>query len=202
MFFKDFQTNKDSPPFKIAGLMKDFPQNWGICGGWAIDLFIGSQTRQHKDIDIAILRRHQLEIYKYLSTRNWKIEKAHNGNLIPVAAYEFIELPVHGIWCKNDNYEPNFLEILLNEADKDYFYFRRDFSIKLKLKRTFIQTESKLPVLAPEIVLLYKSKYFNQEFNQSDFEKVLPFLNTHQKEWLKKALEKISPGHIWLKDLS
>lgn len=30
---------------------------WWIAGGWAIDLFLGRQTREHQDIDVLILRR-------------------------------------------------------------------------------------------------------------------------------------------------
>jgi hypothetical protein len=28
--------------------------DWYVCGGWAIDVFLGKQTRIHKDLDIAV----------------------------------------------------------------------------------------------------------------------------------------------------
>jgi hypothetical protein len=34
---------------------------WFVVGGWALDLFLGRETRSHKDIDIAIFREDQRE---------------------------------------------------------------------------------------------------------------------------------------------
>ncbi|HEX5563842.1 MAG TPA: hypothetical protein VFX34_02680, partial [Sporosarcina sp.] len=44
---------------KAVEWMKDFERPWGVAGGWAIDLFLGNQTREHSDIEIAILREDQ-----------------------------------------------------------------------------------------------------------------------------------------------
>ena len=29
---------------------------WWIAGGWAIDVYLGRQTREHADIDVSVLR--------------------------------------------------------------------------------------------------------------------------------------------------
>ena len=47
---------------------------WFFAGGWAIDLFLGKETRKHSDIEIAILRNDQL----YLKKMNWNFKKAIN----------------------------------------------------------------------------------------------------------------------------
>ncbi|MEH7455440.1 nucleotidyltransferase domain-containing protein [Gottfriedia acidiceleris] len=39
--------------YKVYKLMKDFNNGWYIAGGWAIDLFLEKQTRNHHDIEIA-----------------------------------------------------------------------------------------------------------------------------------------------------
>jgi Aminoglycoside-2''-adenylyltransferase len=38
----------------ITSFMLGFNKTWIFAGGWAIDLFIGKETRQHQDIEIAI----------------------------------------------------------------------------------------------------------------------------------------------------
>ncbi|MCL4541605.1 MAG: hypothetical protein M1396_04620 [Chloroflexi bacterium] len=43
----------------VATLLTDFDRPWFIAGGWAIDLFLGRQTRAHKDVEIAVLRQDQ-----------------------------------------------------------------------------------------------------------------------------------------------
>jgi hypothetical protein len=123
----------------IKSLMIDFNQDWAICGGWAIDLFLGRQTREH-------------------------------------------------------SHEPNFIEVLLNESDETHFLFRRDKSI-CHLKGELIHfSEEGIPYLAPEIVLLYKSKKLDKN-NQHDFEVCASELGDGQKEWLKSGLEKLYGEH-------
>jgi hypothetical protein len=34
-------------PLQIKELMRDFQPNWFVAGGWAIDLFLGKETRSH-----------------------------------------------------------------------------------------------------------------------------------------------------------
>ena len=38
----------------LIQMMKDVSYEWMICGGRAIDFFVGKQTRLHKDLDIAV----------------------------------------------------------------------------------------------------------------------------------------------------
>ena len=58
-----------------------------------------------------------------------------------------------------------------------------------------------MPVLSPEIQLLYKSKG-RREKDEVDFSRVLPLLTEEEKEWLGQALETVAPGHPWSDRLS
>ncbi len=141
----------------VAALMADFDQPWAFCGGWAIDLFLDRRTRHHKDIDVAIARRDQVGLQAYLVARGWGLQIAHDGTLTDWSTAEYVELPRHGIWCRHLSADPDFLEVLLNEIDAETFRFRRDQTVTRPLDRAFIRAPSGLPILAPEIVLLYKS---------------------------------------------
>jgi len=35
---------------------------WWIAGGWAIDVYLGRQTREHADIDVSVLRAHHRKL--------------------------------------------------------------------------------------------------------------------------------------------
>ena len=176
-------------------MLGDLSCQWFICGGWAIDLFLNRVTREHKDIDIAIARNDQLKIRDYLRDRNWQLEKAIDGRLIPWADQEWLSLPVHTIWCKNQNHEPDFIEILLNEIDETQFKFRRDQSITLPREEMSFRSLSGLTILAPEIVLLYKSNC--PEEYQADFDNTVEFLSEKSCAWLKVALNKLFGQHPW-----
>jgi len=185
----------------IATLLTPLPITWGFCGGWAIDLFLNRVTRSHKDVDVAILRTDQRLVFDFLRQRGWTLEQAVDGKLHPFQEDEFLTPPVHTIWCRNAGYHPDFLEVLLNESEGDQFVFRRDHSIRCSLQEAFVISPSGIPILAPEIALLYKSKSPLYVGNHLDFQSVIPLLNAHRRQWLTQALIKLSPEHEWLKAL-
>ena len=172
----------DSSVESIATLLAPLPVTWGFCGGWAIDLFLNRVTRPHKDVDIAVWRTDQQLVFAFLRQRSWSLELAEDGQLIPLPEGEYIKLPFHTVWCRNTNYAPDFLEILLNEVQCDQFLFRRDSSIQYPRSQTFMNTQSGLPILAPEIALLYKSKSVSQPEDQHDFQAILSTLNTSRRQ--------------------
>lgn len=189
-----------APVRSIAGLMADFPGRWGFCGGWAIDLFLDRPTRPHKDVDVAVLRRDQASLYRHLSARGWSLETAHEGTLTRWDSAP-LALPVHTLWCNHPRHDPSFLEVLFNEDDGDHFLFRRDLSIRLRLENAFVRSPDGWPLLAPEIVLLYKSKYRDEDDSRGDFLNALPALDERQRTWLREAISTLYGSHEWLKAL-
>jgi Aminoglycoside-2''-adenylyltransferase len=185
----------------IAALFTPLPIIWGFCGGWAIDLFLNRTTRPHKDVDIAILRGDQRVVFDFLRQKGWTLEQAVDGKLLPFHRDEFLLLPVHTIWCRNTLARPDFLEVLLNESERDQFLFRRDPSIRYPLNEAFTPSPSGFPILAPEIALLYKAGHPQHAENPLDFQSLLPALNARQRQWLTETLNKLYPEHEWLKVL-
>jgi hypothetical protein len=185
-------------PLNAAQLMSGFPHPWCVCGGWAIALFINQKIRHHNDIDLAIWRTDQLALRSYLVTQGWTLEKAIDGQLFPWIEGEFLKLPIHAIWCNNPNAQLSFIEILLNEVEDDQFLFRRALSIAYPLERAVLRSMLGIPILAPEIVLLYKAKNALDERNQADFEAALPHLDRDRRTWLRWALMELHPKHEWI----
>jgi hypothetical protein len=174
-------------------LMHDYPQIWAVCGGWAIDLYLGRVTRPHKDIDLAILRRDQLIAQRYMIERGWSLQIAHNGELSEWEAGKYLELPLHTIWCRKGD---QFVELLLNESEGQHFLFRRDTTIQLKLYDAFLRTEDDIPFLAPEVVLLYKSN--NPDQYRDDFYNTVQALSPQRLHWLWWAMARLYSEHEWL----
>ena len=184
----------------VIKLIQGYNGTWAICGGWALDMFLGRVTRPHKDVDILIPRKEQLHIQDYLCEQGWSMKVAVDGNLLPWQKGEFLKLPLHCIWCSNDNYQPNFFELLLNEIDNEYFYFRRETTIAIPVDQILLQTEEGFPILAPEVVLLYKSKYDSIE-NDHDFNSIVKVLASKKKNWLRDMLVLLYGQHKWVKYL-
>ena len=57
-----------------------------------------------------------------------------------------------------------------------------------------------IPVLVPEIVLLYKA-HEQIEKDEADFRATLPHLSPSATAWLVRALEETSPEHPWVAQL-
>jgi hypothetical protein len=50
---------------QTADIMDGLATNWWVAGGWAIDLFLGRQTRHHADTDVLVLYRDQAEVWRH-----------------------------------------------------------------------------------------------------------------------------------------
>lgn len=176
---------------RAAVVMRDFHAPWGIAGGWALDLFAGSESRMHSDVDIAILRADQRQLRSRLSGR---VEKVVEHRLAEWSATEVLALPIHEVHVTwPDGFQ---LEFLLNEQDQetDEWVFRRDARVRRSLPAAFLT--GRIPYLAPEIVLLYKAKAPTTK-DDADFNAVLSYLRHDQRAWLRDALHVTAPGHRW-----
>ena len=58
-------------PAQVSRLFYGERKPWWIAGGWAIDLFLGKVTREHEDVDVAILRIDEKAFRTYL--KSWEL---------------------------------------------------------------------------------------------------------------------------------
>ncbi len=145
-------------------------------------MFLGYETRDHKDIEIAIPRSEQHIIRNYL--KHWEFEFVELGELKPWESSKELDLPIHEIHAKRDNIS---LEILLNEIENGFWTFRRDNRIKLDYSKVFHKSVATgINYLAPEVVLLYKNK-FKQPKDLFDLKQSIPQLTKEQVLWLTHA---------------
>ena len=178
---------------RAAAVMAGFSGVWGIAGGWAIDLFLNRESRLHPDIDLAVLRCDQRALRSWVTAG--RVEKVISGRVTQWARDEPLEEPVHEVHVTwSDGFQ---IEFLLNEYDQQTreWVFRRDPGVRRSLAATFV-SERNVPYLAPEIVLLYKSKAPSAK-DDADLGSVLPHLQAEQRSWLYQALQVTAPGHRW-----
>ena len=181
--------------------MQHFPRPWFVAGGWAIDAFLMRLTREHEDLEIAIYREDQLALQKHLQT--WQWEKVVQNEREPWPTDEYLLLPTHEL---HGSRGPDQLEVLLNERYGDYWVFRRNFGVTRQLEMSWKLSSISgffsdgLPILSPEIILLYKAKA-NRKKDAQDFFNAQSALSPAAREWLKTALELCYPEHPWIQHL-
>jgi len=179
---------------ETAEVLSGLSVPWWIAGGWAIDLFLGRQTREHGDIDVLVRRDDQLAVQAHLS--DWDLNKTRQPGLRPWPAGQFLEPPLEDIWCRRTPDSPWSLQLMLLDTDGARWVFKRDRSIHGPLERIGRRTASGVPYLSPEIQLLYKAKPDTLDKDQSDFDNAVPQLGRRERRWLLSCLQKRFPRAI------
>jgi hypothetical protein len=186
-------------PAELRRLLADLTAPWWVAGGWALDLFLGRETRTHEDLDVALLRRDQLAFHGYL--RGWDLRYATPEHTLEKWDGSYLELPVHGIWARRSSRAttPWTCEFLLNEERGGDWVYRRNETVTRPIQEIGGVRDG-VPFLRPEIVLLYKSADDSPK-NAADFDVVLPSLAADARVWLAEALAVCDSHHDWLAKL-
>jgi hypothetical protein len=190
-------------PREVAKFFSALAVPWWIAGGWALDLFLGFQTREHEDIDVEFLRRDQQAVRALLGA--WDIQEAHPELAAnwPFREWELgqdLSPDVHDIWCRPNKDSPWTLQLLVNNVIDDQWVFRRDARISRPLASIGRLTDDGIPYIVPEIQNLFKAKGLRPK-DEVDFARTLPYLDEESRSWLAQALAIAHPGHPWLAQL-
>lgn len=179
----------------VADALRELRAPWAVAGGWAIDLALGRVTRPHADVDVAVFRDDQEALRVALPA--WELAVATSGGLRPWVPGEWLALPAHEVHARPPAGVPGpALEFLLNERDGADWVYRRDPAVRLPLARAVRESALGVRMLAPEIVLLYKSKA-PRPADEHDFRVAQPLLDVEARAWLRAALLRAAPGHPW-----
>lgn len=186
---------RSAHPTEVVGYFRSVRAPWWVSGGWALDLFVGSQSRLHKDLDIGVLRRDIQQVIAALSS--WEMFEAKDGLLTRMREGDAPRTNVNSLWCRPAGHTNWTFELMLDESDGDQWVFRRDHTIQRPLSLCVRRDASGIPFLAPEIQLLYKARSLRAE-DRVDFNHVAPRLDPDARSWLGNALTMVDPRHEWL----
>jgi len=186
-------------PIRVAGHMQGLRRPWFIAGGWAIDLFLGRLTRKHADIEVAVLRADQHRVMRHLNGWTFRKVLPHKEHQMePWSGLEWLGPPIHEIHASHGSEPFDTMEILLNEADDEDWSFRRNPAVTCPLSRMGLIATPAIPILSPEIVLLFKAAA-PREKDHVDFENIVGSLEPERRAWLKQALVTCySNGRPWM----
>ncbi len=205
-------------------LLKGQEFTYAVCGGFALDLFLGYETRIHGDIDILAFWEDREAIITYMQSKGYIVyEMLGGGKVHRITDIRVQEKLRKNIFCCTeecelvrlyDTEEPdvywidfqhtglsklNYIEFLFNEKTEEEFVYVRDERVRRELKKAILETDG-VPYLAPELCLLFKSTDIEREGYQQDFELTIGKLNTEQRTCFESAMELMYPeGHRWRK---
>lgn len=195
---------------------------YAFCGGFAIDLFLGYESRKHGDIDISVYWQDRDKIILYMQSLGFEVYeiigsgKAHHITDINVQ----MKIKRNIFCCKSDceflkisntpekdiyyidvlhigQSKLNFIEFLFNDKTDTEFIYARNLEVKRNLEDAVLFKDG-IPYLAPEICLLYKSSDTEREGYQQDYDLSIRKMNNNQIKWFNDAINLLYPeGHKW-----
>lgn len=207
---------------EVNALLQGQDFSYAICGGFALDLFLGYESRTHGDIDILAFWEDRETIITFMQSKGYCVfEMLGGGKVHRITEIRMQEKLRKNIFCCTEDcelvrlYETeekdvywfdfqhtglsklNYIEFLFNEKTENEFVYVRDNRIKRKLESAILQKDG-IPYLSPELCLVFKSTDIEREGYQQDFELTVERLNGEQRIWFEKAMEMLYPeGHKW-----
>lgn len=154
--------------------------DWAVCGGAAINMFIGRQTRDHKDVDVAVFWDQRKRLVACLLRGGWRLFEPERGLLREISCLNDDFICNDALWCitktsaaykiereYGDYYGItalrkhqdvlDFMELLFNRRDGNRLVYKRNAGISHD--GAILHDSAAIPYLAPEVVLLYQSVF-------------------------------------------
>lgn len=185
---------RPADPQTAAAWFSPLRAPWWIAGGWAIDLYLGQQTRLHGDLDVGILRRDLGIVRAQLA--DWEMFEAKDDVLTPLRAGDDPRANVHSLWCRPAGTAFWVMELMLDDEADGLWVYRRLPTVRRARSEVISRNAAGLPYLAPEVQLLYKAKWLRPK-DQADFDAVVPRLSEQARAWLRSTLAVAEPSHSW-----
>ncbi|HKS99988.1 MAG TPA: hypothetical protein VJT31_10695 [Rugosimonospora sp.] len=208
------------PVAYVRDLLAGIGRPWFLCGGWAVDAWLGRQTREHGDVDIAVFHHDQHAIIEHLpgwalvghdpnvpddTTEPWR------GRHLDMPAH--IHVPILGSPLSTSTtvtHSAFEFEFLLNEGTDQDWILNRGLDVALPRERGIRHSPWALPTATPEAILFFKAggdltadrlttttRHFRYR-DQQDFVALRPTLTGTQRGWLRESIGTIHPEHPWL----
>ncbi|MEQ4209262.1 hypothetical protein ABN028_32535 [Actinopolymorpha sp. B17G11] len=204
----------------VADLMAGFRHPWFLCGGWAVDAWLGYQSRDHGDVDIVVFHDDQRAVFDHLD--GWELiahdphvpddtNEPWDGRHLDLPAHIHVPHPRSTLASSSARFNAEFeFEFLLNERSTDEWVLAHEPRVALPIGHAVKQSAWQIPTALPEIALFYKAGGHLapaeagdlRPHDELDFLALLPILTTSQRTWLRDALTLTHPAHPWLTQLA
>jgi hypothetical protein len=210
------------PVANIANVMSSYGPPWALCGGWAVDAWLGKLTREHGDVDIVIFD--QTPLFKHLS--DWQLighdetqkdvgaDLWDGRRLVPPAH-------LHGRAPEDcgtlpERFDESGMRVLFAEdgfwldiqicerSGSDWVLEGGGGDITIPLAQCIRQSGWGVPTTTPEVILFHKAtmypgtKNYLRPRDEADLHALLPHVSDGEREWLRETISQVQPGHPWL----
>jgi aminoglycoside-2''-adenylyltransferase len=185
-------------PEDAASALAGLEAPWAVAAGWAVDLFLGAERREHEDLEVALPAVRFAEAAERLSGLDFHVVAP--GTAVPVGAAAGLLETHHQTWGLDRAAYRWRIDVFREPSEGDTWICRRDGRIRLPYAELIEHTDDGIPYVRPEVVLLFKAKQARPK-DEGDLAAVLPRLGASRRRLLAGWVELVHPGHFWLPDL-
>ncbi len=199
------------PLVRAADRLAGYGHDWLVCGGWAVDLLLGRQTRDHFDVDIVIWQHDQAALRSHLA--GWRM-LGHDDAVAEDCPDQWdgrrLEPPAH-VHATTPSMAGTALDIQICQRVDDEWILATEPRVGLPMAACRGDAAwGGLPVVSAAIVVYYKAipprwrtkpRPDRRPHDEADFAALLPTLSSSQRGWLRQAIASDQPDHDWLRRL-
>jgi hypothetical protein len=182
-------------PEEVAKRLERVDVPWYVAAGWALDLFLGHERREHEDLEIAAPAAAFPELADALGPLDWYT--AGDGGVATVTEAPERLAETHQTWGLDPVAYEWRIDIFREPSVSGAWVSRRDERIRLQYAELIERTADGIPYARPEVALLFKAKAARPK-DEADLQDVLPRLSASRRSLLRDWLELVHPGHAWL----
>ena len=210
-------------PEELKAFLADCGFPWAVCGGFALELFLGKTIRAHGDIDICVFEKDRDAILRFLLDRGWRVYEFRGQGKVRPLMKGMQSDPGRNLMCLTEGcdfvkfypcedtgllYHQFFhkgmkklcyLDCLFSAVRGDNLVLDPKKGVEREMSKAILSRNG-IPYLAPEIALLYKAGNSDNPDYQLDFEETFPHLNEDQRERFLQGMRRLYPeGHPWIR---
>lgn len=178
------------PVGSVATLMAGSPFRWWVSGGIALEVHFGRSWRDHEDTDIGVLRQDIPSLYEWME--GWDLAVA-SGGVLSTWSGRPLRDGENNLWARRAGDRDWEIDFTIGAGTDDEWVYRRNPSITRPWRTAVLYTGDRLPYLAPDLQLLFKSKAPRAK-DHDDAGRVIPLLGLAERLFLEAELP---DDHPW-----
>lgn len=186
------------------GALSNCPSDWtayrchGALSAAGLSICGRGARREHDDLEFTVLRE-DLSIFRR-KLGDMEFYTVNDGIIEPLLADQHPAPEIFQIWCFDRPAGCWRADMMIEPGTNDTWVYKRNREMTRPRIEMVSLTADGIPYLNASAVLLFKAKHRRPK-DEDDFGRAQPKLSLSERLWLRECLDRLHPGHDWVRAL-